>query len=333
MKRKTVVILAVLLAFTLVFAACSKQPSSSNGDEVEKGGNKYISIATSSTGGTFSIIGTAMSDVINKNVDGVTANIEITGGSAENLILASDKNVDLAMSASDVLYLATKGEGSFEGTKIENLKGVMGGHMTITQVYVLADSGIDSFDDLKGKKISLGPPGSVGNDAMKIIMDAYGYEINKDWTPEYLAHGDGAEALTDGNVDAVIIMSTAPCGPVSTAASSKKIKILDLDPDKLEQIVTENPFYIKSTIPGGIYPNVDEEVKYTFGSPALMVVHEDASEEDVYNVVKALYENNDELVKAYPQCDEWSVENATRGLEGIVEMHPGALKYLEEVDK
>lgn len=325
MKKFISISLCILVALSLL-AGCSSKTEAPG--EAEK--NRFISIATSSTGGTFSIIGTAMSDVINKNVPGVTANIEITGGSAENLILAGNKQVELAMSASDVLYLATKGEGSFEGKKVNNIKGVMGGHMTILQVYVLKDGPIKSYEDLKGKKIAVGPSGSVGNDAMKFIMDAYGYEINKDWTPEYLSHGDGAEALVDGNVDAVCIMSTVPCGPVSTASASKPITILDMSEEKLDEIIKAHPYYSKATIPAGVYPGVDNEIKNTFGSAALMVAHEDVSEEDIYNVVKVLYENNDALVKAYPQCNEWSLENATRGLEGIIEMHPGAVKYLKE---
>ena len=89
-------------------------------------------------------------------------------------------------------------------------------------------------------------------------------------------------------------------------------------------------YYIPATIPADVYNGQDEPVEYTFGSASIMIAHKDIPEEEIYQMVKALYENNDALVAAYPQCDEWSLENATRGLEGLVEMHPGAVKYLEE---
>lgn len=297
------------------------------------GGTKYISIATSSSGGAFSIIGTAMSDIINKNVPGVSANIEITGGSSENILLAENGNVELAMTASDVLALALKGEGSFEEKQVpaDSLYGVMGGHLTTLQVYTLKDGDIKTFSDLKGKKIAVGPAGSVAGDAMKTIMDAYGYEINKDWSPEYLAHGDGAESLTDGNVDAVCIMSTLPASPVATAAASKELRLLDLDQEQYDKIMKECPYYIPATIEANVYNGQDTPVERTFGSASVMVTGQDLSEDEVYQMVKALFENNDVLVAAYPQCDEWSVENATRGLEGLVEMHPGTVKYLKEI--
>ncbi|MDR1834424.1 MAG: TAXI family TRAP transporter solute-binding subunit [Fusobacteriaceae bacterium] len=294
---------------------------------------KYISIATSSSGSAFSVIGTAMIDVINKNVPNLSANIEITGGSSENILLIKNKNVELGITASDVLVLAFEGKGSFAGKQVgkNEVYGMMGGHMTVLQVYVLKDGPVKSYKDLKGKKIAVGPAGSVAGDAMKTIMDTYGYEINKDWKPEYLSHGDAAEALTDGNVDAVTIMSTLPASPVATAAASKPLRLLSLDQAEYDTIIKNCPYYIPSSIPAGIYNGQDEAIPNTFGSVSLMIVSPDLPEEDVYQITKALYEHNDVLVAAYPQCDEWNLKNAVRGIEGLLDLHPGAAKYLKEV--
>ena len=338
-KRMVSFMAAACLAVTAAGCGNSGTTAATSGaasGETKKeaaGGTKYISIATSSSGGAFSIIGTAMSDIINKNVPGVSANIEITGGSSENILLAENGNVELAMTASDVLALALEGKGSFEGKQVpkEDILGVMGGHLTTMQVYVLKDGNIKSFTDLKDKKIAVGPAGSVAGDAMKTVMDAYGYEINKDWTPEYLAHGDGAEALTDGNVDAVCIMSTLPASPVATAAASKEITLLDMDQEQFDKIMAECPYYIPAKIEANVYNGQDKPVENTFGSVSVMVANKDVPEEEIYQMVKSLFENNDVLVAAYPQCDEWSVENATRGLEGLLDMHPGTIKYLKEI--
>ena len=291
---------------------------------------RYISIATSSAGGTFSIVGTAMGNVINNNISDVTANIEITGGSSENILLASSNNVEIAFTASDVMYLALNGQGSFEGKKVSDINGIMGGIMNTLQIYTLADSSIKSIADLRGKKISVGPPGSVGIDSMRIVMEAYGMEMNKDWTPEYLAHGDGAEALTDENVDAVVIFTIVPCSPVLTAAASKPVRLLDIGDAEMKSILAKYPFFLTASVQPNIYNGQKDGVKNALGSASMLICNSAMSEDLVYNVVKALYNNTEELVKAYPQCDEWIPENAYRGMTGL-ELHPGAVKYLKEI--
>lgn len=293
-------------------------------------GQQYISIATSSAGGTFSIVGTAMADIINKNIPGVSANIEITGGSSENILLAAAENVEIAFTASDVMFLALNGKGSFEGKNVDGIMGIMGGIMNTMQVYTLRDGPIKTMEDLRGKRISVGPPGSVGNDAMRIILEAYGMEITRDWTPEFLAHGDGAEALTDGNVDAVCIFTIAPASAVSTAAAAKPLRLLNIEDAKMALILKNNPFYIQSSVPAGVYKGQDEEVKNALGSASMLICHRSIPEDLVYQTTKALYNNTSELVKAYPQCAEFVPENAYRGMTGL-ELHPGALKYLKEI--
>ncbi|MCL2000917.1 MAG: TAXI family TRAP transporter solute-binding subunit [Planctomycetes bacterium] len=293
---------------------------------------RYISLATSSAGSTFSVVGTAMIDVINKNVPGVSGNIEITGGSTENIILASNNTVELSLSASDIMYMAINSLGSFEDKPIQGVKGVMGGMMNTMQVYVLANGPIKKMSDLRGKKISVGPPGSVGNDVMRIIMDAYGMEMHKDWQTEHFSHGDAAEALVDGNVDAVCIFTIVPNSPIMTAAASRPIRILDIDDAEFAKILAENPFFSKSSVNANSYSGQTDAVKNALGSATIMICNEAMEEDLIYNIVKALYNNTDELVKAYPQCAEWIPDNAYRGLEHL-ELHPGAIKYLKEIGK
>jgi TRAP transporter TAXI family solute receptor len=293
---------------------------------------RYISLATSSAGSTFSVIGTAMTDVINRNVPGVSANIEITGGSTENIILASGNTVELSLTASDIMYMALNNLGSFKDKPIGGIKGVMGGMMNTMQVYTLADGPIKTMADLRGKKISVGPPGSVGNDVMRILLDAYGMEMNKDWTAEHFSHGDAAEALVDGNVDAVCIFTIVPCSPIMTAAASKPVRVLDLGDAEFAQIMENHKFFTKSSLPANSYTGQTDAVKNALGSATIMICHESMPDDLVYNAVKALYTHNADLVKAYPQCSEWIPDNAYRGMDGL-ELHPGAVKYLKEIGK
>lgn len=294
------------------------------------GATQFLSIGTSSVGGTSSIMGSAMAVVINKNVEGVKVNIEITGGYNENVRLVAKGLTDFGLTDSPNSYEAFNGIGRFKDDKLDNIRGVIGGPMNVLHFYTLANSGIKSIKDLKGKTISIGSPGSQGNSNTIMIMDAYGFEKDKDWTPEYIGHSAGREALADGNVDAVVIISTVPTTPVTEISMTHKVRLLSLDRGILDKILEENQFLVEASIPGGVYRGVDNDVKNLFAIPTIMITYADLSEEIVYKVTKALLENNKALVEIFPLCKAWSIDNATRGLENIIPMHPGVEKYLKE---
>ncbi|MPN11439.1 hypothetical protein SDC9_158740 [bioreactor metagenome] len=126
-------------------------------------------------------------------------------------------------------------------------------------------------------------------------------------------------------------MSTLPASPVATAAATKPIRLLDIGQEQFDKIIAECPYYIPSSIEANVYTGQDTPVENTFGSVSIILANKDIPEDTIYGIVKALYENTDVLIAAYPQCTEWSLENATRGLDGLVDMHPGAVKYLKEV--
>ena len=127
------------------------------------GAIEFLSIGTSSVGGTSSIMGSAMAAVVNENVEGVKVNIEITGGYNENVLLVAKRLSDFGLTDSPNIYEAFNGIGRFKDNKLDNIRGVIGGPMNVLHVYTLANSGIESFKDLKGKTISIGSPGSQGN--------------------------------------------------------------------------------------------------------------------------------------------------------------------------
>lgn len=293
--------------------------------------DEFISIGTSTVGGTMNIVGMAMANIINTSDIGLKANIELTGGSSENALLVGKGRVEFALSASDILYEAARGIQRFENDKMPDVRGVMGGAMNILHIYTHQKSGIDSVYDLKGKRISIGAPGSIVNAVMDILMDVYGFTMNEDWFPEYLGHSDGAEALKDGNVDAVVIISTVPTSPVAMFSTTHDIKILSLEEDKLNELLAKNPYWVKGSIPAGVYRGVDDEVTNIFGVATVMITNKNVSDDIVYNVTKALVERSDDLVEAHSSGVEWTLENALRGIEGVLPLHPGAEKYFKEI--
>ena len=293
---------------------------------------QFMSMATSSVGGSWFPLGGAMAKIVADAYPQLKITAEVTGGTADNLKLLKNGQVELALSTNDMAYLASKGEGPFKGAAISNFKGLLGGHAIIWQLYTLKSSGIRSLKDFKGKRLSLGAAGSIGGPTGQIVMEAYGLKMNTDWKPEYLGHGDGPGALLDGRVDGVLIISSAPTAAVTDITSRRGEEVLFLNPDKevLDKLIEKHPYWFPAVIPGGAYKGHPAAIPNSFGSATILVAHEKVSDEAAYAVVKALVENHGKLVAANALAKEWSRENATRGIAGVMPFHPGAEKYLRE---
>ena len=295
--------------------------------------DQFMSMATSTVGGGWFPLGGAMAKVITDTYPQIKVTAEVTGGTADNLKLLKNEQVELALSTNDQAFLAYKGEGSFKDGAVTNFKGLLGGHAIIWQFYTLKSSGITSLAGVKGKRISLGAPGSIGGPTGQIVFDAHGLKMGTDYRPEYIGHGDGPGALLDGRVDGVLIISSTPVGAVTDITSRRGEEVVFLNPEKaiLDKLLQQHPYWFPATIPGGVYKGHPDPMPNSFGSSTILVASEKVSDEAAYAIVKALVEGYDKLVSANALAREWTKENATRGIDGVIPFHPGAEKYLREV--
>lgn len=293
---------------------------------------QFMSLATSSVGGSWFPLGGAMAKLIGDSYPQIQITAEVTGGTADNLKLLKNNQVELALSTNDQAYLAYKGEGAFKSGAVTNFKGLLGGHAIIWQLYTLKSSGITSLKDLKGKRISLGAAGSIGGPIGKIAIEAHGPMMNTDWKPEYLGHGDGPGALLDGRVDGVLIISSAPTAAVTDITSRRGEEVVFVNPDRdiLDKMLKERPYWFEATIPGGVYKGHDKDIPNSFGTSTILVAHDKVSNEAAYAIVKTLVENQAKLAAANALGKEWNKANATRGIKGVIPLHPGAEKYMKE---
>lgn len=290
----------------------------------------YLSMGTSSIGGTSHIIGSAMSKIIREEFPYIRIAAEVTGGSPDNLRLAETGKVQFGLSTADAVHDSYNGAGQFGFTKPnKNLRGVVSGYPAICQVYTLIKNDIKEISDLRGKKISLGAVGSIGNSIMPIILEEYGLKMKKDWYPEFLGHADGAGALADGHVDAVIIVGSTPIAAVMSISTTHDIRILSIDQGKLNAILAPRPFWKPWTIPPGIYRKVDYPVN-TFLVAHMLFADKNVPEEIIYNITKAILENTDKLAKIHKVAGSFNAKDVKMAIEGVVPFHPGAEKYLKE---
>ena len=286
-----------------------------------------ISLGTGGMSGTYYPLGVSIAKVWSAAGIGLNVGAEATGGSVENARHIKSKSMEVGFVESLIAEWAYKGEEMFKGNKVENIRGLISLYPNTIQTVVKANSGIKSFADLKGKKVSCGIQGSSSVLNIKIVLEAYGVPFS-DIKAQYLSYGPAMELLKDGQVDAVLVDAGAPNSAIIDISTQHKIKILSIDREKIAKIVKKYPFFSNATvIPKGTYKGVDEDV-VTTGSLATLCVAAEMSDDLVYKMTKTLIEKKADIAKGHPKGNDIGLKTAVNGFS--VPLHPGALKYYKE---
>ena len=317
MKKYHMLVLSLVLLAFGALAACS-------GGSQER--PRSLSIATGGTSGTYYPLGGGMAQIFTEHVVNTTA--EATGASVENMQLLKNGDVDLAFVQSDIADYASKGILMFEQDgAVENIRAVASLYNETIQIVVPGNSDIRSVEDLAGKRVSIGAPGS-GTEANALqILEAHGMSEADLGQVQRLNFGDSTTYIQDGTLDAAFVTAGTPTSAVSELAATVGARIVNIADDKIAALIEKYPYYAEQTVEAGTYTGFDETVK-TVAVKAQLVVRADLDEEMVYNLTKSLFENLDVLAGVHQKGAEIQLENALEGVS--LEVHPGAAKYYEE---
>lgn len=288
---------------------------------------EQLSIATGGTGGVYYPMGGGLAEIINNYVDGYSATAEVTGASVENMGLIATGDADFAIALADTVYQAYTGTGRFEGQGIPATRAIGSLYANMVQIVTLADSGIATLDDLKGKRVSVGAPGSGTEVNATTILNANGI-TDADFTPERLNFNETADALKNGDIDAGFWSVGAPTSSILNLATTDSIKVIALSAEQVAKARAAEAVMAPLSLPGGIYAGVPDAVS-TIGIPNVLVVSADMDDDTVYAVTKAMFENIADLRAVHPAANETTVEFTMAATP--VPLHPGAIRYYEEV--
>lgn len=324
MKRILAIILSLVLMLSL--SACGTASTSSD-PEAPKGATA-MSMGTGSPTGTYYAYGGVIGQYI-KNNAGISVNAVSTGGSKDNIQGIDVGDYQLGTVQSDVMHYAWNGTRAFEEDgKLTTFRTVAGLYAEAVQL-VTTNASIKTVADLKGKKVSIGAPGSgVYFNAIDILTAAGLTE--KDINPQYQNFDQSADALKDGKIDAAFIVAGAPTPAITELCmTNAKTRIVPIDGDIADKLMKDNTFYSVYKIPANSYKNQDKEIT-TVTVKATLIVDANATEDDVYKITKAIFDNMADISKEHAKGAELSLENATEGL--TVPFHAGAAKYFKEKD-
>ena len=298
---------------------------------------KFIAIGTGGPTGVYFVVGNAICRMVHKEAaegrdegrkHGIRCAAPSTGGSIYNINAIRQGELDFGVAQSDWQYHAFNGTSRFADNPFPEIRAVFSVHPEPFQILAAKDSGIQSWDDMKGKRVNIGNPGSGQRGTFEVLMQAHG--IDESWfgqTTE-LTSTEQSGALCDGNIDAYGYTVGVPNSGVAQAADGCGAYIVDLQTDAVKKLVDENPFYAFSTIPEGTYSTTTQDVT-TFGVMATFVTSADTPEDVVYEVTRAVFENLDDFRQLHPAFANLSAEDMiTKGISA--DFHPGAMKYFKE---
>ncbi len=330
--RKQVSWFLVMALVAAMLAACSPAPAapaapaSSGGGQTAAqpaaSGKSYtLTMGTGSTGGTFYPLGAAIAKVVGDKTN-VKVTVQSTGASVENMRLLGKKEVQLGMASSSIVDDAYNGKEMFD-TPIKNVRAIGYLYADIIQVFTMADSGINSIADFKGKKIGVGPAGSATEFTSRYVMDTYGLTFN-DITPVKAPFDQMGDQFKDRQLAAAIFQLDIPNSTIQDISMTKSLKFLPIDADKL---MAKYPYFAKYTMKSGSYKGMTEAVQ-TIELPSLLVALDSVDTDAVYQLTKAMYEGTKDIAAIYATGAEVNPENAMKGIS--IPLHPGAEKYFKE---
>ncbi|RTE65332.1 TAXI family TRAP transporter solute-binding subunit [Amphritea opalescens] len=291
----------------------------------------YVTIGTGGQTGVYYVVGQSICRLVNRgNKDhGIKCTAPSTGGSIANLNAIRAGNQDMGVAQSDWQYHAYHGTSKFadQGPNTE-LRAVFSVHPEPFTVIARADSGIKSFDDLKGKRVNIGNPGSGQRGTMEVVMERKGWTMDDFKLASELKASEQSQALCDNKVDAIIYAVGHPNGSIKEATTSCDAVLVPVTGPEITKLIDDNAFYAEAIIPGGMYNGNDADTT-TFGVGATFVSSTKADPEVIYQVVKAVFDNFDRFKRLHPAFA--NLDPAKMIKNGLsAPLHEGAVRYYKE---
>ncbi|MBU8907764.1 TAXI family TRAP transporter solute-binding subunit [Desertibacillus haloalkaliphilus] len=283
-----------------------------------------VVIGTASQGGTYFIYGGGLASLLESEL-GVTANVEVTGGPVQNMILTHNKDQDIGMITLGPGYEGITGTGEWaDGQTYDDVRVAFPMYTTPFHWWSLENSGVTSIDEMAGMRVGVGPAGGTSGTYLPLIHDA----LDLDVQPVQAGASDMTSQQMDGQLDVIGFAAGIPISAVSEVEAQRDINFFGIDGEQREQVIEEYPFFFPFTIPAETYNQLDEDLEtiamFNFG-----IVHKEMDPDFVYEFVKAYHENQDMLINTHSAAEE-AVEDAILRND-VMPLHPGAIRYYEEV--
>ncbi len=323
-----------------VFAAAVLAGGCGGGDKAKQPGQpskpaeqakRDLNVATGTTSGVYYVLGNGMAQMWNAKVPGIRATAQATEASVQNMNLLQKKEADIGFSMNQVVGNAYQGKDKFQGRANKDLRVMTGLYPNVVQIVVPAKSNAKSVKDLEGKRFVPGAAGSGTEVSCREIFALYGidYMGKKNMKADFVGFTEAVELLKNGQTEGAFISAGVPNSAIMDLSNSTNVRLLSMEKDMIDKICKEMPWYYPTVIKANTYKGQTEDIQ-TVAQANLLVTRADLPEDLIYQLTKAIYDNQKDLVNAHSAAKDITKENALNGLMGVP-VHPGAAKYFTEI--
>lgn len=292
---------------------------------------QFISIGTGGVTGVYYPTGGAICRLVNRTrkEHGIRCAVESTGGSVYNINTIKAGELEFGVAQSDWQHHAYNGTSKFADNPFPGVRAMFSVHPEPFTLLVRADSGISSFEGLKGKRVNVGNPGSGQRATMEVVMEAFGVSMGDFALATEYKGSEMAKQICDNNIDAMIYTIGHPAAAIKEATTTCDVKLVNVSGAAIDGLVADNPYYRVATIPGGMYSGNPNDTT-TFGVGATFVTSADVPEEVAYIVAKSVMSNLDDFRNLHPAFKNLDAgQMINDGLSAP--LHPGAVKAYKEL--
>ena len=316
----------VVVVLAGVLAACGGGSGGGEGGDSAPA-RQFLSVGTAPPGGAFFVVGSALAEVINETGAefGYSVTAEATSGSQENIRRLGSGELDFALSNAAITYFAVRGGEGWD--RAHPVRSVMTLAPNVALFVAQAASGIDTIDDLRGRRVSVGPAGAGFEYFIRPLLEAHGVTYD-DFSPLNATQQAAVDMLTDGSADATFLGGAVPTASITQAAASMEITFIPFGEEEKQRLISDYTFFRPATIPAETYRGQTEPYEGLDVGSMHVITAADAPDDLVYNAAKLLYENRALVVEKHAAGRAINPNNVVR--DTGTEFHPGAIRFYEE---
>ena len=311
-----------LLAATVAFGAAVTGQASAE---------TFVTIGTGGQTGVYYVVGGSICKLVNRGTkDHNIKCTHTTGGSVKNINGIRAGDLDMGVAQSDWQYHGFHGTApkQFPDGAFEDLRAVFSVHPEPFTVVARADSGIEKFEDLVGKRVNVGNPGSGARGTMEVVMEKMGWSMGDFKLAAELKSSEQSQALCDNKIDAMVFTVGHPSGTIKEATTSCESKLIPVVGAEIDSLAADNTYYAQTVIPGGMYTGTDTDTP-TFGVGATFVTSATVDDDTIYTIVKAVFDNFKRFKRLHPAfANLTEADMISKNISAP--LHPGAVRYYKE---